>query len=562
MGIKIIKDGGVARPTWYARFKRNGKQMDVNLEIPIKGTIPLDSKGDICLRKEGNAAFERSRRAAQRAFEEIRKRAGREISASRERTAEAKASILKAAHKVLTGEGQMSIPLSDLPAKWRAIARTYTPTEDRMKVYDATFSRFAAFATRYGKDHGFACKTIDDVTAELAHSYFEELRTNYAWETVKSQCHLLSSAFTRWSTNGQPNPFKSIIKRNRELASAKVSRKPLTEDEVARLFKLSASDPFYHNLIIAAACTGMRIGDVCQLHWSDVDLSNGLIDVLTSKAGIRVTIPIFLPLQRVLEARLAEGDERSPFVFPKAAQIYGSGNRTTIFRAVKPFFARAVFPEEDPEPAVILHKGKEPKPLRINDILSLIENAPYTAGKKERLKDIIVRFKGGERSDRIAATLRIARGQVSNYLRDLESLTGERYRPGLGKQHRQDPNSAKNLADKTRERRKVGKHAASLYGWHSLRATFVVLAVQAGVPLPDVQKIVGHSEVEMTMQYYNPTHRHAAARVARKMQKSVLNQPENPASPPPRALPVPDNIPANVWAILTDEQRQLLLKNR
>jgi len=559
MGIKIIKDNGVARSTWYARFKRNGKQMDVNLEVPVRGTIPLDAKGDICLKQLGDAAFERSRKAAQRAFEQVRKRAGREIANNRERKAEAEAGILKAAHKVLTGEGQMSIPLSDLPAKWRAIARTYTPTEDRMKVYDATFRRFATFARRYGEEHGFACVTLDDVTADLAHAYFEELRTTYAWETVKSQSHLLSSAFTRWCTNGLPNPFKSIIKRNRELASAKVSRKPLTETEVARLFEISSCDAFYHNLIITAACTGMRIGDVCHLHWSDVDLRNGLIDVLTSKAGIRVTIPIFTPLRKVLEARLAECDETTPFVFPKAAAIYDSKNRTSIVRSVKPFFARAVFPEEAPEQAVLLHKGKKPKSLNLNAILDLIQKAPYIPAKKERLLEVIIRFKGGERSDRIATALRIARGQVSNYLRDLEALTGETYRPGLGKHHQQDPNAARTLADKTRERRKVGKHAASLYGWHSLRATFVVLAVQAGVALPDIQKIVGHSEVEMTMQYYNPTHRHAAARLAQKMQKSVLNQTEKPALPSSHSLCVPDNIPANVWAILTDEQKKQLL---
>ena len=62
-----------------------------------------------------------------------------------------------------------------------------------------------------------------------------------------------------------------------------------------------------------------------------------------------------------------------------------------------------------------------------------------------------------------------------------------------------------------------------LYGWHSLRATFVVLAVEAGVPLPDVQKIVGHSTAEMTMQYFNPTAKHTAERVKRQMRGTVLD---------------------------------------
>lgn len=68
-----------------------------------------------------------------------------------------------------------------------------------------------------------------------------------------------------------------------------------------------------------------------------------------------------------------------------------------------------------------------------------------------------------------------------------------------------------------------GYAAASLYGWHSLRATFVVLAVEAGVPLPDVQKIVGHTTAEMTMQYFNPTAKHTAERVREQMRGTVLD---------------------------------------
>ena len=70
--------------------------------------------------------------------------------------------------------------------------------------------------------------------------------------------------------------------------------------------------------------------------------------------------------------------------------------------------------------------------------------------------------------------------------------------------------------DRTRAKRKIGDKAASLYGWHSLRATFVVLAYEAGVPLADVQKVVGHSTVEMTLQYYNPDKKLVAERVRQR----------------------------------------------
>lgn len=47
------------------------------------------------------------------------------------------------------------------------------------------------------------------------------------------------------------------------------------------------------------------------------------------------------------------------------------------------------------------------------------------------------------------------------------------------------------------------KHAAPDATFHSLRHTFVSMAVNAGVPIPVVQSIVGHESVTMTRHYYH-----------------------------------------------------------
>ena len=41
--------------------------------------------------------------------------------------------------------------------------------------------------------------------------------------------------------------------------------------------------------------------------------------------------------------------------------------------------------------------------------------------------------------------------------------------------------------------------------FHSLRHTFVSIAVNAGVPLATVQSIVGHTSTAMTRHYYHPS---------------------------------------------------------
>ncbi|MGN0846815.1 MAG: hypothetical protein ACI4RA_05460, partial [Kiritimatiellia bacterium] len=65
MGLRIIttKDGA-HRPTWYARLNRDGRRIDVNLKVPIRGRIPTDAAGRISLGASGDAAFERSRQEA------------------------------------------------------------------------------------------------------------------------------------------------------------------------------------------------------------------------------------------------------------------------------------------------------------------------------------------------------------------------------------------------------------------------------------------------------------------------------------------------------------------
>lgn len=79
------------------------------------------------------------------------------------------------------------------------------------------------------------------------------------------------------------------------------------------------------------------------------------------------------------------------------------------------------------------------------------------------------------------------------------------------------------LIERTRSKRGVGKRAASVYGWHSLRHTFVILALDAGVPVEKVRQIVGHGEAETTIaNYYNPTKEQEAERVRQQMRGTVL----------------------------------------
>ena len=90
--------------------------------------------------------------------------------------------------------------------------------------------------------------------------------------------------------------------------------------------------------------------------------------------------------------------------------------------------------------------------------------------------------------------------------------------------------------------------------FHSLRHTFVSLAANAGVPLPVVQSIVGHSSTAMTRHYYHENEdvlRQAVAAIpaigtgAAAVPPVALTSLGTPVSPS-RAVPRQGSVPARL----------------
>ena len=529
-GLKIMTDraGNILSRFWYARFTRQGVKRNVRIapKVEIKGKPPRDANGRISLKGTGDTAFEKSRKAALAALAKMREAAKTTGKTKAVKDAET-ADLVNRYHQARTGKAIESPRLDALADLWRGLARDKAPTAERARAAGATFDKFAKFAKRYCTENGGKCATLDEITSEIAAAWFAEIRDAYAWGTVKDQWHLLRKAWTRWHIYASKNPFENVVVRNGNTGNAKVERRPLTEAELARLFDATRERPALHGLVVAAACTGMRLGDVCRLKWADVDLRGGLIDTVTAKAGVRVTVPIFAPLRKVLQelhAKRAVGD--SPFVFPRAAAQYEHVNakgfpdrRTGIVRIVKPYFARAIFTAPEPVPALLA----DAKPKSEAEVLAAIDGAKFAPAKKERVREVYIRWRNGEKCAGIAAALGMARGQVSDYLKEAERLTGETYRPRIERKRANGHKSARDLLESTRAPREIGKYAASLYGWHNLRHTFVVLALQAGVPVNDVARIVGHGDVETTLTNYGNTSREVVAeRTRRRMHGTVL----------------------------------------
>jgi integrase len=121
------------------------------------------------------------------------------------------------------------------------------------------------------------------------------------------------------------NPMKAVAAPSTDDSH---DRKPFTESEVQAMID-SAPNEEWRGMILAAAFTGLRLGDVARLQWSSIDLEKKMITLMPAKTKRKkreVMIPIQPDLLAYLEQVTITDDEPCAFVFPELAKL-GIGTR-------------------------------------------------------------------------------------------------------------------------------------------------------------------------------------------------------------------------------------------
>lgn len=490
MGLQIKKksSGSGYRPTWYIRYRNERKQyVSENSGIPIAGTPPAS----LALKDTGDAAFERSRAKAEAFLENFLRE--RKIKGAAEE-------ITKSLIEAKTGRKITYARIDGLYESWLNFSRVRDVTDERKTINKAIFKRFANHLMSTPQTRSW--QYLYEVTPEAAKSFIDSLKTTLTASTLRDYRTLLSGAFKRLLPSGIQNPFADIKVGDGSADSAKIHRKPLTDEQLQKLFDTArkSDDPWLLPVTICAAETGLRIGDVCKLKWQDIYLDEGRISVLTSKTGERVDLPIFPELRKVFEARIVEKSPSDKFVFPDAASMY-LHNKTGIRTRGKRLFAEALFGnvKTGEKPTEVVNGIPKP-PMTEAEVLASIDNSKFIAKKKSLAKDIYSRYIHGQTYTQISRDLRILRSRICTLLKNIEELTGEKIRPWAKADEKQLHLRL------TRQEHEIGKNAVSIYGWHSLRATFCVRASLRGVPPELIKAAVGHKTFDTTQKYYlHPT---------------------------------------------------------
>jgi len=473
---------GDPRPIWYGRFMAHGKRHCVNLGIKLFGVPPASRR----LRDQGDAEFERSRGMAEVKLAEVAEEA---------RSARDSARLVERLYAIKTGAKVRTVKLAELESEWASLPRKREVAGRYAAEGQKILGRFVEFVRSKNRKAEELAYVSPDVAAAFMR---EEKERGVSGRTWNATLKLLRSAFRRLLPSGGPNPFDRLVSRE----EATVFRQPFSAAELHAILEAAKSDGFIAPIIITGMCTAMRRGDCCMLQWKDVDLRGGFVTVKTAKTGGTVSIPIFGLLRDELmkqaERRKRDGDGAA-FVFPKQAAMYGV-NPDGITRRVKRVLWAAL--AGDAEGGM---KNADPKLPELPAAEVRERGEAYLAKlgageRRERMARVFRLYLDGKSVGAVASGAGVSKGSVSEYLNEIETavkckLLRWRAGGGVAKAVKEDDSVL-------RVERTHGVRRASVRDFHSLRVTWVTLALTAGVPLELVQRVTGHKTTDVVLKHY------------------------------------------------------------
>lgn len=251
-----------------------------------------------------------------------------------------------------------------------------------------------------------------EVQPKEVNAFVAGLRDTVSPVTCRGYVTILRAAFDAFLPDGVRNPFRDVaIKATTRSGESSIHRQPFTPDELKLVFDASKTDPFMYPLVVTAACTGMRRGDVCRLRWKSIDMASGMLKVKTGKTGADVEIPIFKPLQDVL----SEADRKGQFVFPEAAKMIDRNPDGLTWRCKK-IIAMALNPAAFVEENISL---KDVQKEAHKQLVSKIDDKD----RRERVLAHLKAYCEGQSISAIAKDTAHSKGSISNDLHLVEDLT-------------------------------------------------------------------------------------------------------------------------------------------
>ena len=482
---------------WYGQFTIDGRRVLENLGVKIEGRRPKS------INRTGDVAFEKSRQRAQ----VIHDQRYRQVVDDRHG--------LRAAEKILQIRRRRHgfAKIAELADKWEAIPRSRAPSVRYVDQCRAILNRFSRFMEAF---HPKVTEFIG-VQEDIAIEFMEgEAARGISPKAYNDILKLLRSTFRNLHPDipdGQ-NAFARIPTKPTET----IYRRPFTPEELKKLYSTVKDDDFMRPIVVCGMSTAMRLGDCCKLKWADVDLKEDFITVKTSKTGSTAEIPI-APL---LRGELEQLERSGEYCFPEQAAMYRHNPSGFGYR-FKKLLIKAGFAEPSPSKQVA-HRPEPELPVdevreRVDAAIAQMVAPLNRPDKPAAMKQVAELYLDGQSFPDIAGETGLSRGTVSNYLNELEDAVGFRIvrRPSVG---------VRSATGELKNERPSGVRRASKLDFHSLRVTWITLALTAGMPIELVRLITGHRTVETVLKhYYKPRRENLRQAFQRSMPELLTSGP-------------------------------------
>jgi integrase len=193
---------------------------------------------------------------------------------------------------------RVRVPLSELWERYFAYAKLHKRSWKRDEQMYGNLSRF------------FGQVNLDSITPSRVEDFQQHRVREVSPATVNRELALLKHMLNlaeRWNLRQGPNPVRLV----KFLAEDNLQFQTLSEEAEKAL--LACCPAYLQDMIVFALNTGLRSGDIFNLHWKEVDFERRRLNAFVQKTRRVLIIPLNDAAHGVLEAWKAM--RKGPYVF-------------------------------------------------------------------------------------------------------------------------------------------------------------------------------------------------------------------------------------------------------
>ena len=211
------------------------------------------------------------------------------------------------------GLGEHRLPLADV---WLEYVRSPNRNELAKATLDGKRQVWMHFA-KWMEHFYLHVDDLAGVTSDMVAEYLVCLRTDLCATTYNNRVCILREIFRVLAQKArlEEDPWEGVRLRPDDSHS----RRELTMDELRRLLEAAKKvkvegeqrncSSEWHKLILIGIYTGLRLGDCCRLDWSQINLAQGVIQLVPEKTKRHHRRIVTIPIHPALGVALLESAE-------------------------------------------------------------------------------------------------------------------------------------------------------------------------------------------------------------------------------------------------------------